>query len=337
MKSREMSVRRLFFGWLLALICLTSPGDADAGFSGLYVFGDSLSDSGNNAAILFPNVTPVPISGNAFTPTFPYASGRYTNGEVWAQMLASSLGLSADPWLRGGTDYAFGGARTGPLIAIPPSLETQLALFLIQYHGLAPSSALYVVAGGGNDLLDALDGIAGCGSNLFCINGVIQSAVSGFAANIGNIIAALQAAGAQDIVLWDVPDVGVAPKVRAEGASALATAIASSMNAALLSAVGGDPQVTLFDAFGLLDAVVADPTAFGLSNVTDACAQYIDCDPSQYLFWDGIHPTSAADAIISDAILTLVENVPEPPTLLLFGIAIGGLLFARRRVLPHLG
>ena len=85
-------MRRLFFGWLLALICLTSPGDADAGFSGLYVFGDSLSDSGNNAAILFPNVTPVPISGNAFTPTFPYASGRYTNGEVWAQMLASSLG-----------------------------------------------------------------------------------------------------------------------------------------------------------------------------------------------------------------------------------------------------
>jgi phospholipase/lecithinase/hemolysin len=106
------------------------------------------------------------------------------------------------------------------------------------------------------------------------------------------------------------------------------------MNVALLSIIGGDPQVTLFDAFGLLDEVIADPMAFGLSNVTDACAQYVDCDPSQYLFWDGSHPTSAADAIISGAILALVEDVPEPSTLPLLGIAAGALLFARR-LLSH--
>jgi outer membrane lipase/esterase len=322
-------VRRLFLGCLFALITLVSTSNADAGFSGLYVFGDSLSDSGNNAAILSPNVTPVPISGDSFTPIFPYASGRYTNAEVWPEMLASSLRLTADPWLRGGTDYAFGGARSGPLIAIPPSLETQVALFLIQYAGAAPRNALYMVAGGGNDALDALDGIAGCGGILFCISGVIQAAVSGFTANIGNIIAALQAAGAQDMVIWDVPDIGAAPSVRAEGDSALATAIASSMNAALLNTISGNPHVTLFDAFGLLDDVITDPTAFGLSNVTDACAQYIDCDPSQYLFWDGIHPTSAADAIISDTILALIEGVPEPSTLPLLSIAAGAFLFAR--------
>src|SRR5713101_3643562 len=141
-----MSMKRLFFGWLSALIGLVSPSNANAGYSGLYVFGDSLSDSGNNAAILFPKLTPVPISGNTYTPIFPYASGRYTNGEVWAQTLASSFGLTADPWLLGGTDYAFGGARTGPLITIPPSLETQVAFFLIQHANVAPSDALYVVA-----------------------------------------------------------------------------------------------------------------------------------------------------------------------------------------------
>jgi len=43
------------------------------------------------------------------------------------------------------------------------------------------------------------------------------------------------------------------------------------MNTALLGAIGGDPDVKLFDAFGLLDDVVA----FGLSNATDACAQFI--------------------------------------------------------------
>ena len=99
---------------VFALVLLIPLSDARAGYSSLFVFGDSLSDSGN-IAVLTPNRTPVPISGNDFIPTFPYASGHYTNAQVWAQIVASSLGLSANPSLLGGTDYAFGGARTGPL------------------------------------------------------------------------------------------------------------------------------------------------------------------------------------------------------------------------------
>src|SRR3954453_3014417 len=82
----------LFPAFLMVSIWI-SASDAHAGFSSLYVFGDSLSDSGNNAVVFEPKVTPVPIPGNSFIATFPYASGRYTNAEVWAQILASSLGL----------------------------------------------------------------------------------------------------------------------------------------------------------------------------------------------------------------------------------------------------
>jgi phospholipase/lecithinase/hemolysin len=324
-------VKKSAFASLVALTCLVFPGDAVAGYSSLYVFGDSLSDSGNNAIVLAPNVTPVPIPGNAFIPTFPYASGRYTNGRVWAQILASSLGLSADPSLLGGTDYAFGGAVTGPLAAVPPSVGAQTALFLNEHGNRAPSDALYLVEGGGEDILHALGGIAGCGGSPLCIDGITRSTVAAFAANSGNIVAGLQHAGAREIIVWDVPDVGTAPALRAAGTSSLATAMASSMNRALASTIGGNPAVDLFDAFGLLDEVIADPSTFGLSNVTDACAQSVDCDPSQYLFWDGIHPTSAAEAIISDAIGSLITNVPEPPALSLLGLALGALLFARRR------
>jgi outer membrane lipase/esterase len=99
---------------LFVFACLLPSSGVYANYSNLFIFGDSLSDAGNNAVIFGANVTPVPISGNSFIPTFPYASGHYTNGPVWAQSFAFNLGLSASPSLLGGTDYAFGGATTGP-------------------------------------------------------------------------------------------------------------------------------------------------------------------------------------------------------------------------------
>ena len=105
----------------------------------------------------------------------------------------------------------------------------------------------------------------------------------------------------------------------------LGTTIVSAMNNALSAVMGGDPDIELFDAFSLLSDAVAHPGDFGLSNVTDACAQLTPSDPSQYLFWDGIHPTSAAEPFISDAILSLAERAPEPSTLALLAVALTGL------------
>jgi outer membrane lipase/esterase len=324
-------MRKLVLVSVFAFV-LVPFSEALAGYSGLFVFGDSLSDSGNNAIVLTPNLTPVPIAGNDFVATFPYASGRYTNAQVWAQLLASSFALSANPSLLGGTDYAFGGAETGPLTPnplpggllnpFPPSLETQVAFFLAQRGPLIPGNALYVVEGGGENARDALTATGGCNGSAACIGGIIRSTAAGFAADIENIDSKLEAAGAKNLVVWDVPDLGKAPAVLAAGplASTLGTTIAAAMNNALLGAIGTDPDVKVFDVFSLVNDVIADPGAFGLSNVTDACAQFPSCDPSQFLFWDGIHPTSVAETIISDAIEALV--VPEPSTLALLAFAV---------------
>src|SRR5262249_6192263 len=313
---------RFLLATILALGCLATATTHASAYSALYIFGDSLSDSGNNAIVLAPNTTPVPVSGNDFIPTFPYASGRYTNGPVWAQDFASVLGLNASPSLLGGTNFAFGGARTGPPNPgqFPPNLETQVALFLLQHANTAPGSALYVVAGGGDNARDALDAAAAC-LDQSCVMSVIKAAAMTYATDIATIVGELELAGATNLVVWNVPDIGLVPAVESSGpfASGLATLLAASMNAAELEATGGIPGVKLFDLFGLVDNVVGNPGAFGFSNVSDACARFTTCDPSTFVFWDGIHPTSGGALVISDAMLAVV---PEPATLILLGAGL---------------
>jgi hypothetical protein len=50
-----------------------------------------------------------------------------------------------------------------------------------------------------------------------------------------------------------------------------------------------------------------DPSAFGLANVTSACitphtAPYHCKEFREYLFWDGIHPTAAAHAVVAQQV-----------------------------------
>ena len=148
----------------LALLACSTWASA-AAYDGLYIFGDSLSDAGNNALVIGADPGQV-ITGNTYIPSRPYASGQYTNGNVWARSFADGLGLGAYgmPSLAGGGNFAFGGARTrvdGANAGFPPSVRTQVKGFLDGMGGTISADALYVVASGGNDARDALEAIAG--------------------------------------------------------------------------------------------------------------------------------------------------------------------------------
>jgi outer membrane lipase/esterase len=312
---------------------LAACAHAASAFGGLFVFGDSLSDSGNDAILVGSNPSQV-ITGNTYIPSQPYASGQFTNGNVWAVDLAQLLGLApyAAPSLAGGGDFAFGGARVATDgSGLPPSLTTQVGQFLGAVSGVAPSNALYVIAGGGNDARAALGAIAGGADP----STVIGAAAAAYAAATGSLIDELQAAGAQRIVVWDVPDVGKVPSVTALGPSAsfLGTLLASSMNTALDARLAIEtPGVSLFDIFGLQDELIADPGAFGLVNATDACgAPSNACDPATALFWDGLHPTDTGHDLIAAAI---AAQVPEPSqvALMFSGLALLGWRLRRARV-----
>ena len=122
-------------------------GSAAAGpFSNLVVFGDSLSDVGNLAQVPFINV-----------PGPTYWNGRFSNGPVYADSLATGLGLPAIKCsTNGGYDYAYGGARTTgsgfPYNLVVKDIDDQVDEFLSKHD--ANSSTLYVLFAGANDLID---------------------------------------------------------------------------------------------------------------------------------------------------------------------------------------
>ena len=320
MKLRYATV--LVQSFFLALTLHTATAEP---ISGLFIFGDSLSDPGNNA-ILFNPPPPPPnnvtlqsdITGNSFIPTFPYASSyQYSNGNVWAYQFATMLGLPsavAGPVLGGGlgSNFAFGGATTGPLnnVGFVPSLLTQTANFVTALGpASAPANALYVVAGGGNNAREALTAIAG-GAD---ITATIGAAAIQFAADIGSIVDTLQAKGAGRIIVWDVPNLGLAPAMTANGPNAafLASTLSKAMNDALGYRLATETNVFTFDLYGLITSIDANPGEYGLTNTGDAGGAIPGADLSNFLFWDGIHPTAAGHSILATSMVALTLSVPE--------------------------
>jgi len=155
---------------------------------------------------------------------------------------------------------------------------------------------------------------------------IISAAAATYAADTGAIVDALQAAGAQHIVVWDVPNLGITPAVNAQGAfaSLLGSYTSATMSLALVDRLNGEAGVTLFDMWGMTTAWASDPGAYGFVNAADACGGIVGCDPSTYAFWDGIHPTSGGHALIANAMFAAVVAVPEPETyaLMVVGLAL---------------
>nr|WP_294524178.1 SGNH/GDSL hydrolase family protein [uncultured Rhodopila sp.] len=315
-----------------AFAVLLSPVTAHA-YSALYVFGDSLSDAGN--VFLGTSAPGSPVSTQ---PASPYANGQFSNGPTWVQDLSVSLGLGAEqPSLAGGNDYAFGGATTGYAASnnpAVPTLQGQVAAFSAAHGSVATSTALYSVWIGANDLTNILVS----GENA----GQMLGNAQGAAAVETSAIAALVAEGAKNFVVPLVPNLGLTPDSTAAGAAAAAAATALSQvyDAALTAGLNGlvtadGIAVTIVDTYSLLDAAIADPAAYRFSNVTAGCytgpytgGGTVCANPSQYLFWDGEHPTAVGHALIAAA---AEADLPEPGTLATLSIGLAGIAALRRR------
>ena len=322
----------------IVLACLPTVATASPPFSGLVIFGDSLSDPGNVAAVLTPPQLAAGaaqvITGNTYIPGLPYASGQFSNGDVWAIGFAGMLSLTpaGNSYLSGGGNFAWGGARTSTNGATP-SLLSQFGSYMTLTGNTASPTALYVVAGGGNDGRDAVQLAA---ANPAQTAAIIGAAATLYATSTMSIVNGLRSAGANNIIVWNTPNLGLAPAITAFGPqlAGLGTLVAGSMNAAMQGALApvslAAPGVKLFDDFSLLSAAVANPAGYGLSNVTDACGNPLaGCNLATSLFWDGIHPTAAGHSLLSQQMFALA--VPEPSAVLMMAAGVLLLIGLGRR------
>ncbi len=261
------------------------------------------------------------------------------------QDLAARLGLPAlTPSLTGGNDYAFGGATTGSTYTNNPAVPnlTQQVDAFFSSHPSAPSNALYTFSIGANDLFAILDGSTG---------GLTAAQAAGAAAQVvASEAGDLEAAGAKNLVLFDVPDLGLTPGITALGpaASAAASALSLFFDQAVLQDLAPVEAagLTVYDlnTYALIDEAVQNPSQFGFSNVTDPCwtggftggggslCSTLPAVQDTHLFWDDVHPTAAGQLLVSDAALrALGLPVPEPSTWAMLLVGFSGLGFAGYR------
>ena len=309
--------------WLVVSFALCNP--VQASYTAHFIFGDSLSDTGNFNL----------LTGGALPP--PYVNGRFSNGPVYSEIVSSALGLASIPSFAGGTNYAVGGARTDghfiPALAPVASLQAQIGMYFGSY-GSADSHALYTVYMGSNDLFDAVSAAA--------IDINLAISITQNAANI--VLQSLQAlisAGAQTIIVPTVTDLGLTPAVPNQAksvASALAISFNGIIDAGIHNWVIGNSSLHIVrpDVFTLLDDAAANPQKYGLSNVTDPCfdgfvatpGTSVCSNPEQYLFWDIMHPTAAGHQFIANSVLAAL---PEPQSIALVMLALAALWAGRRR------
>ncbi|MBV8232201.1 MAG: hypothetical protein JO329_19640, partial [Planctomycetaceae bacterium] len=97
-------MKRLILAFIGCFFLTWQAPEVKAGqFTQLVAFGDSLTDVGNVYH----------ITNGTFPVSPPYDQGRFSDGPVWVEELASRMGLPAPlPSSEGGTDFAFGGAET---------------------------------------------------------------------------------------------------------------------------------------------------------------------------------------------------------------------------------
>jgi phospholipase/lecithinase/hemolysin len=315
---------------LISLTAATLISASANAFDEIYIFGDSLSDTGNAQA----------FSGN------PAVPARFSNGPVAVDVIAAALGTSATPslFLSGqqlGNNYAVGGAQAVDAdrdeSTYDTNLPTQVNLYLA-YNGFQASATdLHAVIIGGNDLFEAATirsaSIAEeSGPARQDIRKAAEARVTEAVASLEAQLMKLVGAGARNLLVASAPDVSQVPsqldatayfqaiaddKHEAKRASKFpkyVSKLVSQYNGELSAAVArvealAGIDIVEWDLASFLSNQIEDAESLGYDNVTDGCIEDLSNLPEceGFLFFDGVHPTTASHQAGALEVLDLLQ------------------------------
>lgn len=323
---KVITLRILALVTLLSSACLAQA----TGYSQIYVFGDSLSDTGNLKAVL----------------QNPQIPERFTNGPVTVEIVANALGLSLSNSyhllggaLPFGNNYAIAGAKAvddDNNEATPDiNLPTQVNAFLQIHGGTAPADALYIVFIGGNDIRAArsirANAVFATGDTLDAAKEAAKASIEASVVSQSAQIQKLIGAGAQNILVAGAPDIGTIPETAILTATLVNSATSKSLakKATKLPAItsqlsdlynrklsrslrsiehSSDLDLIEYDLIEFSETELENAAANGYTNVEDPCIYVYsqagtpnpECIASApnfpteltFFYWDEIHPTA---------------------------------------------
>jgi phospholipase/lecithinase/hemolysin len=323
MKSLGAGVaQRLICVWIFL-----SWSTVSIAFDRLFLFGDSLSDIGNDRLVtreLFDEDLRVP-------PPALYYRGRFSNGPVWTDFLALHLGINRHKLFPSLAEevgepewqsriFAYGGSGTfasskTPASPLLPAFPVRGLLGQVEDFGAdlaaagatADGAALYVVWSGANDYL-----LAGNAEGIPPPDPMVT---------VGNILAAirqLETLGARNFLVPNLPNLANTPLAgllgpETQGALLSVTQAHNGLLAQglqeLSRSTAAGTTLDLLDVFTLFETIGNNPAAFGFSHgftelgpasncliplfpESQSCAELPEgLDGNGFPFWDEQHPS----------------------------------------------
>jgi outer membrane lipase/esterase len=291
-------------------------------YSALYVFGDSLVDAGNISVI---------TGGRTPNESLGYFDGRFTNGYNYVDYINYQLfGSATKASLRGGNNFAFGGARvvTDARDAIP-DINPQVASYLTRSGGTADPNALYILNAGGNDIFALGRFAAGDPSQLLPFTNSADY-VNAIVNQYAGAVQTLNDLGARNIVITGIPNATVQ---QARDIDALLQAKLNTL------ALAQDTELYRYSYISFFDRLATNPGSLGLPPLrTDRSCIQLQAQATGCVgifSFDGTHPTAAVQsALFRDMVRQFgLSSVPEPATwgMMIAGFAMAGAAVRRRR------
>ncbi|XP_076912598.1 GDSL esterase/lipase At5g45950-like [Bidens hawaiensis] len=310
--------------------------------TGLFVFGDSSVDPGNNNRLITDDKSNFPPYGVDFFGGRP--TGRFSNGRLATDFIAEALGYTKEirPYLdqgpvrpfdlSHGVSFASSGSGYDNLTAQVSnvlSLSHQFKYFADYKRNFSMKvgpqktresvkNAVFILSMGTNDFLQNyyVELTRRAQYTVDQYGDYLISLFNGYAKKMHSM-------GARRLVIAGVPPFGCMPLVKTlKGASKcveeynnVAISFNSKIKNALKTTLG--MKTAYVDIYGLVQSAIQNPNKYGFIDTTKGCCgtgtiEYgVTCkglgtcaDRDRFLFWDAVHPTERMYKIVADEALT---------------------------------